>query len=218
MLAFVIPTFKDTMSALEVEITGFTKAVYDLSEFVTVNWRFFVLGIIFFGLLIFLILRTEKGKYAFDVLKVHLPLVGRIQIELVTARFARSFSILLSSGMTLAEALNSLDMVIGNRYLRNRFKMVAQDIHNGMSLTEALKNYRYFPDMLIQRVAVGEKTASLGEVMTRTYKYFDERVEGALNSMTAKIQPIMLLIMGVTVGSLFLAVYSPMLSIMTQLS
>ena len=73
MLAFVIPTFKDTMSALEVEITGFTKAVYDLSEFVTVNWRFFVLGIIFFGLLIFLILRTEKGKYAFDVLKVHLP-------------------------------------------------------------------------------------------------------------------------------------------------
>ena len=120
--------------------------------------------------------------------------------------------------MTLAEALNSLDMVIGNRYLRNRFKMVAQDIHNGMSLTEALKNYRYFPDMLIQMVAVGEKTASLGEVMTRTYKYFDERVEGALNSMTAKIQPIMLLIMGVTVGSLFLAVYSPMLSIMTQLS
>jgi type IV pilus assembly protein PilC len=84
-------------------------------------------------------------------------------------------------------------------------------------LTTALKNFRYFPDMLIQMVAVGEKTAALGEVMTRTYKYFDERVETALNAATAKIQPVMLLIMGLTVGSLFIAVYSPMLSIMTQL-
>ena len=218
MLSFVIPTFKDTMSALEVEITGFTKTVYDISDYLILNWHLIVLWIILIGGGLYLFLRTEKGKYVFDVVKVHMPFIGNIQIELATARFARSFSILLSSGMTLAEALSSVDMVIGNRYLRNRFKNVTKDISNGVSLTDALSNFRYFPDMLIQMVSVGEKTASLGEVMTRTYKYFDDRVETALNAATAKIQPIMLLIMGATVGSLFLAVYSPMLSIMTQLS
>ena len=217
MLAFVVPTFKDTMAALEVEITGFTKTVYDISDFFILNWRFLVVGILLGGSFLYLFMKTEGGKYIADVTKLHMPFFGRIERELVTARFSRSFSILLSSGMTMAEALNSLDMVIGNRYLRKRFKRVSRDIRNGVSLTTALKNFRYFPDMLIQMVAVGEKTAALGEVMTRTYKYFDERVETALNAATAKIQPVMLLIMGLTVGSLFIAVYSPMLSIMTQL-
>ena len=217
MLSFVIPTFKNTMSMLDVEITGFTKKVYDLSDYLMANWRMLLVGVIVVVGVLYLIMRTERGKYCFDVIKVHLPFIGRVETELVTARFSRSFSILLSSGMTMAEALDSLDMVIGNRYLRKRFKNVSQEIRQGVSLTDAMRNFRYFPEMLIQMVSVGEKTAALGEVMTRTYKYFDERVETALNSVTAKIQPVMLLIMGVTVGSLFLAVYSPMLSIMTQL-
>ena len=117
----------------------------------------------------------------------------------------------------LGKGIGNLLIVYCMPKWRKRFKNVSQEIRQGVSLTDALRNFRYFPEMLIQMVSVGEKTAALGEVMTRTYKYFDERVETALNSVTAKIQPVMLLIMGVTVGSLFLAVYSPMLSIMTQL-
>jgi type IV pilus assembly protein PilC len=119
--------------------------------------------------------------------------------------------------MPLSEALDTLELIIGNQCLQKRFKKVKDEVKHGVSLTKALQNLNFFPDILIQMVSVGEKTAALGEVMRRTYKYFDERVETSLNALTAKIQPIMLLIMGATIGSLFLAVYSPMLSIMNQL-
>lgn len=217
MLTFVVPTFKDTMSKLDVTIEGFTKTVYDISDFLTANWRFLLVGIIFVVGVLILLLQTKKGQYVADAFKLYAPFIGRVQVELITARYARAFSILLSSGMPLSEALDTLEIIIGNQCLQKRFKTVKDEVKHGVSLTKALQNLNFFPDILIQMVSVGEKTAALGEVMTRTYKYFDERVETSLNALTAKIQPIMLLIMGVTIGSLFLAVYSPMLSIMNQL-
>jgi len=217
MLTFVVPTFKDTMSKLDVTIEGFTKTVYDISDFLTANWRFLLVGVIFVVGVLILLLQTKKGQYVADAFKLYAPFIGRVQVELITARYARAFSILLSSGMPLSEALDTLEIIIGNQCLQKRFKTVKDEVKHGVSLTKALQNLNFFPDILIQMVSVGEKTAALGEVMTRTYKYFDERVETSLNALTAKIQPVMLLIMGVTIGSLFLAVYSPMLSIMNQL-
>ena len=217
MLTFVVPTFKDTMSKLDVTVEGFTKTVYDLSDYLTANWRFLLIGVMLIAGVLILVLQTNGGKYAADVFKIHAPMIGKIQVDLITARFARAFSILLSSGMPLSEVLDTLDLIIGNRHLQKRFKKVIEEVNHGVSLTKALDNLHFFPEILIQMVSVGERTAALGEVMTRTYKYFDERVESSLNALTAKIQPIMLLIMGVTIGSLFLAVYSPMMSIMNQL-
>lgn len=217
MLVFVVPTFKDTMSKLEVEIEGFTKTVYDISDFITANWKVLLLVTIGVIGLMMIFMQTRPGKYAFDVFKVHCPFVGRVQIDLVTARFARAFSILLSSGMNLADTLDAVYLILGNRYLQKRFKNVCSEVQQGTSLTDALEHFHFFPTLLTQMVSVGEQTAALNEVMCRTYKYFDDQVERSLNNLTAKIQPVMLLIMGATIGTLFLAVYSPMLSIMTQL-
>ncbi|MBO5737524.1 MAG: type II secretion system F family protein [Clostridia bacterium] len=217
MLAFVVPTFKDTMSKLEVTVEGFTKTVYDISDFLTANWAYLLIGVTVFALAVWIFSQTKPGKYAFDVFKVYCPLIGRVQVDLVTARFSRAFTILLSSGMPLAEALDAAMLILGNRYLQKRFTTVCTEVQQGVTLTKALENFHFFPDILIQMVSVGEETAAMDEVMRRTYKYFDERVETSLNALTAKIQPIMLLIMGGVIGSLFLAVYSPMLSIMNQL-
>ena len=218
MFAFVIPTFKNTMGDMGVEITGFTKTVYDISDFLMNWWNIIVLLILLIAGLLFLFLKTQKGKYAFDVFKVKCPLVGRIQIDIVTARFSRAFGILLSSGMDLSSALDAVAMILGNRYLQRRFEEASESVRHGYSLTNALGQHDLFPDMLIQMIAVGEKTAALDDVLSRSCNYFDERVEASLNSLTSKIQPIMLMIMGGVVGSLFLAVYSPILSMMTQLS
>ena len=217
MLTFVIPTFKDAMSKMNVVTEGFTKAIYDASDFILEYWNIILLMVFAVVLLIFVLLRTEAGKYAFDVFKVKSPLIGTITTDLVTARFSRALSILLSSGMDLSSALESVGLILGNRYLTRRFLAATENVRQGMSLTTALTRYDIFPDMLIQMVSVGEKTASLDEVLTRSCTYFDQKVETSLNSLTSKIQPIMLLIMGVVIGSLFLAVYSPMLTMMTQL-
>ena len=136
----------------------------------------------------------------------------------ITSRFARAFSLLLSSGMDLAAALDSISIILGNSYIEKRFNEAADDVRQGASLTSAFQKQRIFPDMLMQMLAVGEKTASLEEVLGRSCAFFDEQVETSLNSLTAKIQPAMLIVMGAVVAVLFVAVYSPMLSIMGQLA
>ena len=136
---------------------------------------------------------------------------------MITARFARGFGLLLSSGMDLSDALESIEIVLGNRYLTKKFHAAAENVRHGVSLTVAFDSYKLFPQMMIQMISVGEKTATLDEVLLRSCNYFDAQVETALNSVTAKIQPVMLMIIGGIVGTLFIAVYAPLLSMMNGL-
>ena len=217
MLAFVIPTFRDTLSKLEVEITGITAVIYGMSDFLLANWLYMLAGVVVIGLVIFGILRTEKGKYAFDFLKVKIPLLKTVQINMVTARFARGFALLISSGMDLTDAMDSVEVVIGNRYMKRRFHAAAESVRQGMSLTNAFESHKLFPPMMNQMITVGEKTNSLDDVLLRSCSFFDSQVETSLNSLTSKIQPIMLIIIGAVIGTMFIGVYSPMLSIMNGL-
>ena len=90
-------------------------------------------------------------------------------------------------------------------------------MRHGVSITDSFRKYRIFPEMLLQMLSIGEKTNTLEEVLGRSCKYFDEQVEISLNSFTSKLQPIMLLVMGGIIASLFLAVYAPMLTVMNNL-
>lgn len=218
MMAFVIPTFRDALSDLEVPIVGLTKAVYDASDFLLSYWRIIIVIVIVLGGSIFGFSRTNAGKKVFDIFKIKCPVIGKITINLITARFARAFGLLLSSGMDLTTAFDTITVILGNVYVEEKFNEAAEDVRHGVTLTNALQKQGLFPQMLIQMVSVGEKTASLEEVFGRSCKFFDEQVETSLSSLTSKIQPIMLLIMGVVIGTLFLAVYSPMLAIMDKLA
>ena len=217
MLAFVVPTFKETLSTMGVVPTGITKTVYDISDFVTAYGAFLLAGALVVGLALFAFLSTKTGKKTLDVLKVKTPLIKRVQINMITSRFARSMSLLLSSGMDLATALDKISIILGNGYIEMHFNEAAEDVRHGVSLVNAFQKHRLFPDMLLQMIAVGEQTASLEEVLGRSCKFFDEQVETALTSLTSKIQPALLCIMGAVVAVLFVAVYSPMLSIMGTL-
>ena len=217
MLTLVVPTFRETLTELGVEVTGLTAAVYAVSDFVLEWWRLILAGAVIISLLVFAISRTEFGGYAIDVLKLKLPIIKSIQINMITARFARGFALLLSSGMDLNEAMYATEIVIGNKYLTKRFHEATEAVRGGMSLTNAFESYKLFPPMMIQMITIGEKTNALDDVLMRSCNFFDTQVETSMNSLTNKIQPIMLLIMGGIIGTLFLAVYSPMISIMTGL-
>lgn len=218
MLAFIVPTFKTTLSQMNVDASGITKIVYEISDYLLANWYILVSIIMLLGIGVFVFMKTKTGRQVIDVLKVKTPLIGRIQINLITSRFARAFSLLLSSGMDLATALDGISIILGNSYMEKRFNEAADDVRQGASLTSAFQKQHLFPDMLMQMLAVGEKTASLEEVLGRSCAFFDEQVETSLNSLTSKIQPAMLIVMGAVVAVLFVAVYSPMLSIMGQLA
>ncbi len=217
MLAIVVPTFRETLSKLNVEPEGLTAAIYAISDFLLGYWQMLLLIIAGIALIFVIVNRTEKGKYFMDVMKLKLPIIKTIQLNTITSRFARAFALLLSSGLDLNEALKATEIVIGNRYLSKRFHEAAEAVRGGMSLTNAFESYDLFPPMMIQMITIGEKTNALDEVLTRSCKFFDDQVETSVNSLTNKLQPIMLLIMGTVICVLFLAVYSPIISIMTGL-
>ena len=217
MLAFVVPTFRETLAQLDVEPEGLTLAIYNISDFILQWWQIIVMLVIIIGGGLYLFLRTDVGKRALDVFLVKAPLLGRVQINMITARFARAFALLLASGMDMASALDAVSIILGNRYVEERFNEAAEDVRHGVTLTNAFQKQNIFPQMLLQMVSVGERTASLEDVLMRSCAFFDEQVESSLSSFTAKIQPVMLMIMGAVVGTLFVAVYSPILSIMTGL-
>lgn len=218
MLTVVIPTFRDTLGQLNVEITGFTKVVYDLSDFLVQWWQTLLLGVLGLALIAMLYLRTEKGKYVFDTLKLKVPILKTIELNTITSRFARALALLLTSGLDLNESMYATEIVVANRYMKERFRMAADEVRGGMMMTEAFEKYKLFPPMMIQMITIGEKTNALDEVLTRSCKFFDDQVESSVTSLANKLQPAMLLIMGVVIIALFLAVYSPMLSIMTGLN
>jgi len=218
MLGFVVPTFRETLNQLDVEITGLTAVVYDISDFLLEWWQYLLAGVVLIAVVIFLISRTEFGGYFIDVLKLTLPIIKPIQVNMITSRFARAFALLLSSGMDLNEAMYATEIVLGNKYLTKKFHEATEAVRAGMSLTNAFESYKLFPPMMIQMITVGERTNSLDDVLMRSCTFFDTQVETSLNSMTNKIQPAMLIIMGAIVGTLFIAVYSPMISIMDGLN
>ena len=217
MLAFIVPTFKDALSQLDVPITGITLVVYTISDFVVMWWRPMVLIGIIIGILIFVFLRTEKGKYTLDVIMLKTPLLKTIQINTITARFARAFALLLASGMDLTDSMDAVAVVLTNRYLKKHFLVATDYVRHGMSLTNAFDSVGLFPTMLTKMITIGERTNSLDDVLTRSCSYFDAQLESSFASFSSKIQPIMIVIMGLVVGTLFIAVYSPMLSIMGTL-
>lgn len=217
MLVFIIPTMKDGLKDMDVPIEGITKVIYDMSDFVLEWWQIIVACVMLVGIAIFLFLMTEKGKYVRDVLLLKIPLVKTIQISTLTTKFARAFALLLSSGTDLTDALDAVSVVLTNRYLKKRFDVAIDYVRHGMSLTNALESVGLFPTMLTKMIAIGERTNSLDDVLTRSCDYFDTQLESSFSSFSSKIQPIMIAIMGVVVGVMFIAVYSPMLSIMSTL-
>lgn len=217
MMIFIVPTFRKTLDSMEVELILITQIVYNISDFFVNNGLYMLAITLVIGVLIFLFLMTEKGKYAFDVFKLKCPIIKDITIDMVTARFARGFSLLLASGVDMIEAMETMCPVLGNRDIEARFRKALEEVRHGMSITMAFDTYKLFPDMLVQMVSVGEKTNELDSVLSRSVNYFDEQVANSLASITSKLQPIILIFMGGTVGIMFVAIYSPMLSIMTGL-
>lgn len=217
MVVFIIPTFQKALSSLDVEMPALTMALYDLSEKIRSNWMTIVLVIVSVAVLIAVIIHTKTGRYYWDKLKFHMPIVGKIIQSNISSRFCRSFALLIGSGMDIVDAMDEVCIVFGNVFVSDQFKKSAEDVRQGMTLTMALQNYKLFPVMLVQMVSVGERTGELESVLSRSCSFFDNQAERTVSSITSLLQPVILAIIGVSVGVLFYAVYSPLLQVMTGL-
>lgn len=211
LTTYVIPKFATLYESSDARLPQVTIIVVAISKFIESN-LFWIVPILIIGVIGFFIWRkTEAGRGVIDRALLRLPIVGDLIRQGTTARLARGMATLLGGGLTLLEALEIASEVIGNRGIGTTMPRVMQDIREGQPLTESLERAGWLPPMAIDMVGVGEKSGSLGTMLSEVADFYDAELDVRISSLTALIEPVVLSVMGAIVLTVVLALYLPIL-------
>ena len=210
LITFVIPQFAKVYAKVKVELPFPTRVCLVLSKLFNEQWPALLLGLVVVVLAVFLILRTAPGRYGWDRLKLHVPLVGPLLLKSALSRFASIFSILQASGVGILDALKILSGTIGNKAISRELEGVQVHLEQGHGVARPLMAAKYFTPMLINMVAVGEEAGNLDEMLREVSLHYDSEVEYATRRLTTAMGPVLIVAMAFLVGFFALAVYMPM--------
>ncbi|MDP2103607.1 MAG: type II secretion system F family protein, partial [Candidatus Gracilibacteria bacterium] len=203
-----------------VEIFGDESKLPPLTQFLIATSHFFVnfwWAIIIggFGFVIFVSVwrQTPVGKYKYDKIMLHLPIVGKVLQKVILSKFARVLSNLLSSGISIVESLRIVSDVVGNEVYRQRILLLREDIKKGIKIGESLEDDRLFPEMLVQMIKVGEETAKLDSIILKLADFYDEEVDTTINSINKLLEPIIIVTMAVVVGFIAVGIMQPIMNL-----
>ncbi len=217
MLTFIIPVFAGLFEGLNAELPALTRFVVSLSGFVRSNVWLFILFVIALVVSYKLGRRNPSIHYQMDKLSLSIPVFGELLKKTAIARFCRTLGTLLESGVNLVEALNVTGRSAGNLVIENAVKKAILGISEGESMTAPLKETGVFPPMVVQMIAVGEKTGSIDTMLAKIASFYDEEVDAAVSALTALIEPIVIIFLGGVVGTLLISMYLPMFDIIGQI-
>lgn len=214
LMVAVIPMFSGMLTDMGGELPGITKLLIAISNFMTDN----ILILIAFTVILIIgftsYIKTDKGRLWFDGVKIKLPVIKNTVLKTVTARFARSMSILLKSGIPIVNAMEIMQHLIGNRAVEEKFSNATDDIQEGRGIAGPMKSLEIFPPLLIHMIVVGESTGELDEMLGRTAGFFDEEVEESIEKAVSMIEPAMIIVMAAIIGVIILSVMLPMVTLM----
>ena len=209
IMVFVIPVFKEMFEGMGGSLPLPTQIVVAMSDFVKNN-ILYIIGCS--GLTIFAVKKyynTEKGRILLDDLLLKLPVVGMLLRKVSVAKFTRTMSTMLTSGVAILSALDIVAKTAGNKTIEKAIYDVRSGIEEGRTMADPLSESGVFPSMVCQMIAVGESTGALDQMLSKIADFYDEEVDQAVENMTAMIEPFMLVFLGVTIGGLVIAMYLP---------
>jgi type IV pilus assembly protein PilC len=174
----------------------------------------FIIGLSFVGLNYFRrYIHTEKGRYRWHGLLLRLPVIGNIITKVAIARFSRTFSSLMSSGVSVLDALEVTGKAVGNKVIQNELIKVAQEVKNGQPLGKQLLQAKYFPPIVGQMMTVGEETGKIDQVLIKVADFYEEEVDVVIDSLASIIEPAMIVVLGTIVGIIAASVMGPIASL-----
>ena len=209
ILVFVIPVFQEMFADFGSELPAFTQLVIDVSDFAKKNIIWLVIGLILFIFAFKKVYGTEKGREMVDEMVLKLPVFGVLIRKVAVAKFTRTMSTMLSSGVAILEALDIVAKTAGNKTIEKAVYSVRSDIAEGRTMADPLQESGVFPSMVCQMIAVGESTGALDSMLEKIAVFYDDEVDQAVENLTALIEPFMLVFLGVTIGGLVIAMYLP---------
>ncbi len=214
MTVFLIPTFSTIFDQLGAKLPLFTQMMLDLSKLLRSSFSFFLVGGIGIGAYMFSrYYATPTGRRSVDSFSLKIPLFGDLIQKTATAQFCRTLSCLSKAGVPILMSLEIVRDITSNTLIGDAISSSRNDVSEGVPLSAALEVKKVFPDMAISMMAIGEETGEMDAMLSKVADFYEDEVAATVKAMTSMLEPVMIVLVGVIVGSVLLAMYLPMFSV-----
>jgi len=218
MLTTVIPKISAMLDRNGQDLPTSTKIVLALSDFFVNYGLFFIVVVIFGGFMLARYIKTDEGKRSWDEMKIKIPLIKKLFVQVYAARVAGNLEMLLKSGVSMVKSIDNTATVVDNKFYEDIILNVGKDVRNGESLSMAFAKYKeHFPGLLIQMMKVGEESGRITDILGTMAKFYEKEVEATVKTLVTLIEPLMIVLLGGSVGGLIAAVITPIFNVTASL-
>ncbi len=217
ILVFVIPVFEQMFSGMGAALPLPTQIVVKASYLVKTKFHYLLIAL---ALLIYVtkkIYATDKGQLKIDAMILRAPIIGPLARKVAVAKFTRTLSTMLQSGVPILEALNVVAKTAGNKIIERAIFRVSDSISEGRPISEPLEESGVFPNMVVQMINVGESVGALDNMLAKIADFYDEEVDQAVSNLTALIEPMLMVFLGGMIGGIVVAMYMPIFSMASHI-
>ena len=209
LLLKVIPVFQKMFEGMGGQLPGPTQFLVSASQFAQHYFLFLIAVIVIIFIAFKRFYKTEKGRWIVDSLVLKAPIFGDLMKKVAVAKFSRTLSTMMSSGVPILEGLAIVSKTSGNKVVEDALLKTRQSISEGRSIAEPLAETGIFPPMVVQMISVGEATGALDSMLNKIAIFYDDEIDVAVDSMTALLEPVMMVFLGGIVGGMIIAMYLP---------
>ncbi len=213
MLMFIVPMFEDLYADLGGELPVPTKMLLAVSGIVTSYWWALLIGTIGFVVLFRRWIATESGRATFDKIKLKMPIFGNLVHKTAIARFSHTLASLTKTGVPILQAMDIVAETSGNAVVSAAVLDVKASVREGESIAGPLEEHDVFPPMVVQMIAVGEETGALDTMLEKIGSFYDQEVQTMVDGLTSLIEPLLIVVLGATVGGMLISLYMPMFNV-----
>lgn len=213
ILWFVVPKLQEVFSASGKELPALTQWVINLSNELKKNWMYYIASAIGGPWALAQYVKTDEGKKIFDGVMIQMPLFGDLILRSSVARMTRTLSTLLSSGVGLIESIEIAARTSGNYSVEEALLRTKEQVLQGRPLAVPMSKEKLIPEMVTQMVAIGEQSGSVDQMLGKIADFYEDEVENAVKALTAMIEPILMIVLGVAIAVLVVAMYLPVFSL-----
>ncbi|MDY6856630.1 MAG: type II secretion system F family protein [Thermodesulfobacteriota bacterium] len=209
LLLKVIPIFDRVFSRFNTELPLPTSILLTVSNTIREHFDIFFIASIISCLLIFLFIKTDKGRLVFDIFQLKMPIFGSIIKKAALARFARTLGLMVESGIPILESLEVASNTSDNKVIEYAVSNSITQIRDGGGIAETLKKSAHFPELVTQMITTGEESGKLSFMLQKTAEYYENQVDASVNILSSLIEPILVIIMGALIGSILICMFLP---------
>jgi type IV pilus assembly protein PilC len=219
LVSWLVPQFAQLFKELGIkELPAPTQFLVDLSALFTQRWYVVIIAVVAILIAYKLFVSTRVGRRVADRVKLRVPVFGPLHHKIVMARFSRTMGTLLASGVPILQAMETVAGVVGNSVVSDAVIESRARIREGEKIADPLQRSKMFPPMVVHMVSVGEESGSLDHMLNKIADFYENEVEMTIASLTAAIEPVMIVLLGIIVGFIVISMFLPMIEVISNLS